>query len=150
MRINKSGNFIVRGQTTELQGPEKIQLFDGTYKSGFRIVDFQISSKGIFTSEEVQGKITTDLVDADIPQFNWQDTREVAWACTDMVAGGTRQPVQSVIDTSMILVEDLFVYVHNNLSTGSEVNFLIELEPVNLKEYEYAMSFIQNRSQGVG
>lgn len=150
MRVNKSGNFILRGQTTEVDSPVRVHLFDGTYKSGFRIVDFKVAAAETNATSETQGKITTEPVDNDANEWNWRDTREVAWTATNMFSDGAREPPYIAIDTSVIIVEDIYIYVHNNTSGFFGVNYLIELEPVDLKAYEYAMSFIQNQSQGVG
>ena len=148
MRINRSGNFVVRGQTTENDGPARINLFDGTYKSGFRIVSFMIAAEETNASSETQAKVTTEESQYDGNIWHWELPTEVAWTSTNMFADGAREPPFMAVDSSVILVEDLYVYVHNNTAPGFRVNYMIELQPVDLKAYEYALSYVQNNSQG--
>lgn len=147
MRLNKNGNAVLRGTAIEIDGPKEINLFDGTYRHGWRLIEFKIASEGFFTSEEVQGIISTQG-EAFANIWNWDDQTQVGWAATDMVAGGTRQTVFSLVDSSMIIVDNLFVNVNNNKGPSDPVNYYIEIQPVDLKAYEYAMAYIQNESQG--
>ena len=147
MRINDKGNAILRGRAIEADGPKKINLYSGTYTKGFRLVNFQIASHGFFISEECQGVLTT-TGEAFANLWNWEDQTQVGWASTDMVAGGTRQSVFSLVDSSMILVDAIYVNVNNNKGPNDPTNYLIELEPVDLHKFEWAMNYIQNQSQG--
>ena len=148
MRVNRSGNYVVRGQVTESGGPMRINLFDGTYKSGFRVVNFTIAAEETNATSETQAKVTTEISQYDGNIWHWEIPTEIAWASTNMFADGAREPPFQAVDSSVVVVEDLFVYGHNNTSASFRVNFMIELQPVSLLEFEYAMSFIQNKSQG--
>jgi len=148
VRINRSGNYIVRGQTTENLGPKRINVFDGTYKSGFRVVRFTVAGELLNADNETQGKITTEEVTSGADEWNWENQVEIGWATSNMFTTGTREMSFSEIDESMVVVEDLYVYVHSNTSANFRVNYLIELEPVDLAEFQYAMAYIQNQSQG--
>lgn len=148
MRINRSGNFVLRGVAIENEGFKKLNLYNGTYRSGFRVVDFKVASQGIFTSMECQGVISTAPSGASANFWNWENQQQVGWAATDMVGGGTRDMVFSLVDSSIIIVDEIYISVNNNQGNTEPTNYYIELEPVNLEEYQYAMALIQNRSQG--
>ena len=148
MRINSNGNFVARGVAIEDNGSKKINLFNGTYRSGFRVKDFRVASQGIFTSEECQGYLSTAPSGPQANVWNWENQQQVAWAATEMPGGGTRQMFHSVVDSSVVIVDEIYVAVNNNKGNTDPVNYYIELEPVNLEEFQYAMALIQNRSQG--
>jgi hypothetical protein len=148
MRSTDRGTFIARGQTTQIDGPVKLNIFDGTYKKGFRIVKFEVSGSATNANNDCSGKLTTEEVLSTGDVWNWDDNREIAWASTNMFATGIREPVASFIDSSIVVVEDLFVYVTSITSTSFLVNYMIELEPVMLREWEYGLNYVQNNSQG--
>lgn len=148
MMINSAGNYIVRGENTEDAGPKRINLFDGTYKSGFRIVRFQIAGVREFFNSDCAGKITTDLVSTAGDVWNWGNQQEIGWATNQMPQQSVRNDHFYVVDDSIIVVEELYVYVHSDRSATDEVNYLIELEPVDLKDWEYSLSYVQGKSQG--
>ena len=148
MMINASGNYIVRGQNTEDAGPKRINLFDGTYKSGFRVLRFEISAQGPDFNDDTSGKLTTDLVNSAGDVWNWNDQQEVAWATNNMPTASVRGTFDSVVDDSVVMVEELYVYVHNVRGVDEPVNYLIELQPVDLKDWEYSFSYVQGKSQG--
>ena len=148
MKLTGKGNYIVRGQNTEDNGPTRINLFDGTYKTGWRIVRFDISGESRLAANDVSAKVTTELVTTGGDDWRWNAQREVAWASNNMLTTSVRDTFDSVVDDSIILVEEMYVYVHSNQGTDYDVNYLIELEPVDLKDWEYSLSYVQNKSQG--
>lgn len=148
MMINAAGNYIVRGQNTEDAGPKRINLFDGTYKSGFRVVRFEISGEGPQFDDDATAKLTTDLVPNAGDFWNWANQQEVGWAAANHTSPSTRDGFFSVVDDSIVIVEELYVYVHNVRGVTEKVNFLIELQPVDLRDWEYSLSYVQGKSQG--
>lgn len=148
MKINARGNFIVRGQTSENGGPKKVSLFDGTYKSGFRVVRFEVAGEGPQFDDDATGKVTTDTVTTAADTWDWGDQREVAWSSSNHFSQSVRESFNSIVDDAIVLVEEMYVYVHSTRGTGELVNFLIELQPVDLKDWEYSLSYVQGKSQG--
>lgn len=153
MKLNKSGNYVVRGQLVEAGGsslePKEINLFDGTYKSGFLIVDFKVASGDSGNRNDVSGKVTTTPVQDGPLVWNWQDQVEVAWASANMAQTSVYESPFSVVDSSVVCVDKLYVYAYANDSTDVPINYYIELMPVDLQKFQYAYSFVQNRSQSV-
>lgn len=146
MKYSREGNLIARGSTTQDSDPAIIKVYDGTYKKGFRVVKFQIAGQENNANNDCAGKLTTaELENGYGNVWNWDDPREIAWASTNMFATGVREPVAEFIDNSKIVVRDLYVYVISNTATTFKVNYMVELEPVDLKEWEYSLSYVQNQ-----
>ena len=122
MMLNRYGNYVLRGQAVEADGPKEINLFSGSYTGGFRLVNFQVASFSYFTSEEVQGVIKTNG-QAFANLWNWSEPTEIGWAATNMVAGGTRDTTFSLVDSSRIVVDKIFVNVNNNKGGTDLVNY---------------------------
>lgn len=154
MRINRSGNHVLRGHTQEdeqINGfTKKISVNTGTYRDGFRIVDFRVAAESRSPASEVCGIVALSedaVTSADV--WNWENTQQIAWASADQEVVSVKRDTYSVTDSSVIVVDKLFVFVHNTAGTNYRVNYYIELEPVDLEKYQYAMNYIQNKSQGV-
>ena len=147
MRINSAGNFVLRGVAIEDAGAKEINLFDGTYKAGFRLVDFQIAPETREQGGECAGLISTQGTQS-ADTWNWEDQTQVGWSSMHVIKEETRQTTFSLVDGSMVLVDSIYVNVTNDRGTTKPVNYYIEVEPVDLKEFEYAMAYIQGESQG--
>jgi len=154
MRINRSGNFVLRGQTREqdyLNGLVKhINVNNGTYKAGFRVVDFRISSENKTSAGECMGIVTLseDAITGSADHWDWAEQRQIAWASSDSQVTSIERDLFSLCDSSVVVVDELYVIVHHAAGTQYRVNYYLELEPVDLKAFEYAMNYIQNKSQG--
>lgn len=154
MRINRSGNFVLRGQTTEqdhLNGLTKhVNVNDGTYKAGFRVVDFRISSENKTSAGECMAivALADDAIDGSADHWDWEEQRQIAWASSDSQVTSIERDLFSLCDSSIVVVDELYIFVHHAAGTSYKVNYYLELEPVDLKQYEYAMNYIQNKSQG--
>lgn len=149
--MNRQGNFVIRGQTSEDAEPAVVNLFDATYRRGFRVVDFRISSESKTAVGEVCGVLgTVEDAIADADHWDYSDQTQIAWASGN-TGGGTssKEDQYSLSDSSIIVVDQLFVFVHHAAGSNYKVNYYAELEPVDLKSYEWALSFVQNQSQAV-
>lgn len=153
MRINNKGNVVLRGitreQDTTNDQTKKINVNDFAYNSGFRLVDFRISSENKTSSGETMGVVALSkdaVTSAD--NWNWSNQQQIGWASSDSQTASIERDLFSVVDSSVVIVDEIFVFVHHAASALSKVNYYMELEPVDLKAYEYAMNYIQNKSQG--
>lgn len=150
MRINASGNYVVRGQVREEEGPTEINLFDGTYKSGFRLVNIACAGKGPNANNQsmiVASTMSTNVT-GGADRWTWQDQAEVGWASAAKEGASSRDNLYSLVDSSIVVVDKLYIFGHNTEGTDFAVNYFLELQPVDLKQFEYAMNYIQNESQG--
>ncbi len=153
MRVNNKGNVVLRGltreQDTSNDQTKKINVNDFAYNSGFRLVDFRISSENKTASGETMGVVALSkdaVVSADA--WDWSNQQQIGWASSDSQSTSIERDLFSVVDSSVVIVDEIYVFVHHAASAASKVNYYMELEPVDLKAYEYAMNYIQNKSQG--
>ena len=148
MRISYSGNYVARGQGKENIGPEEINLFTGAYTKGFRVIDFRCSSESKTAVGEVCSVLTT--TSTGVPSnsadtWDWSNQEQIGWASGNTGVGTSSKEDQfSLVDSSVVVVDKLYVFSHHAAGDFYHVNYYIELEPVDLKSYEYALAYMQN------
>ena len=144
------GRFTVRGQLLETDGAHQIRLFDGKYKTAYKIVEFTVfgATANASANPDVMGKLATtgNLSTGSVNFFNAADTRELAWSGS---AGSSdtmfNSPVARVLDPDNLVVEDLYIYAR---SSGTEpINYLIVLEKLDVGLTQGMYTLVQNNSQ---
>lgn len=143
-RIPK-GIKTLTGQITNnsYDGSEnRIQLFDGKFTTGYKILQFKVAPKIPSTAQEVTAKLSTNPK-STVTEWNWSDVEEVAWAfwASDQA---TLQSDYSNIRDDSIIVEDLWVSAGG---ADAEVNYEITLEKYSISDYDGAINLIRNNSQ---
>jgi hypothetical protein len=84
-------------------------------------------------------------LDYDIgPNMDASDNRQIGWAVTVYGTGSLEGGQISVIDPDHIVVRDLYI---RNENSNDEVNYLIELEAVDLTDDQAILTLIKERSQ---
>jgi hypothetical protein len=140
--MKQKDRVTLRGQILTRAGPEapqKLQLFDGKFDTGYRITKFVIMPEDMdnTSSRIFAAKIGISPNIGDARDFNWQDNRELAWAVTTFDANGISitGPVNLPTDYNSIVIEDLYLYSWE-VASGQAVNlnYFIELERVELTD----------------
>lgn len=135
--------ITIKGQIV-VPAVERLDLFDGSFRTGYRLKKFIITPREILASEEITAKLMT----AELPHssdWNWDNNLEIGWA-----SWGT--PINSrfsqfaVVDEDSVIVDDLYIDVTGD--TGQAVNYLIVMERDNFPEYIGALNLVRNKSQG--
>jgi len=82
------------------------------------------------------------------PTWNWGDNRQIAWASTNIDSlAGLNAPF-SVVDPDHIVIMDLYIQGQTGSAGGTGViNYLVELEPVELSNDQAILTLIKERSQ---
>ena len=147
MKKIANGRRVLMGQIDAgtYQGQEnRLQLFDGSFETGYRIVDFKITPALPGTAYELIAKVSTEPK-SSIGFFNWDDTEEVAWA-TWNAPTNARFGESSFIREDTMIIEDLWISFY---TTGEAIqcNYQITIEKYDLTDWEGALSMVQNRSQ---
>jgi len=131
----------LRGQVTDLI-PKRLVVDDGRLSLGYRVVSFQVwpdfnSDDSVFATLGTQYDM--------LPTANAGDNRQIGWAIGSVDATGANRGGQmwSVLDPDHIVIQDLYI-LSNRLTT---VNYLVELEPVELSDDEVVLTLIKERSQ---
>jgi len=122
----------------------KLTLFDGKFTTAFRILSFTIAPEDILDSETASMKMMTQD-ETHAVDWNWDLNTEVGWATwsrnTHVVGGYSR------VDKEALIVEDLFLDC--SADTGEGINYLIELEKVNISDWQGALAIVRNSAQNV-
>jgi hypothetical protein len=131
----------LRGQLTDLV-PKRLIVDDGRLTSGYRIVSFQVWPD--FDNDDSVFATLGTQYDMD-PTANAGDNRQIGWAIGSVDATGTNRGGQmwSVLDPDHLVIMDL--YILSNRQTT--VNYLVEIEPVDLTNDQTILTLIKERSQ---
>ena len=135
----------LRGQFVE-GTVKRLVVDDGRLNYGYKVVNFVISAGVSGTGYDSQAVLSLDY---DSPAtWNWGDNRQIGWASQRVadVSGG--QPVFSVLDPDHVVIMDLYIQGIVQTGGGSDViNYLIELEQVELSTDQAILALIKERSQ---
>ena len=151
--MKKIGEYTARGQYHpdggfNLDNPDRIQLFDGSFDTADKITSFHVWGTGIYAGQDndVLGVLTTE--DLGTITMDGGDNRQVAWASN---RGGTYADVNAlqkgIIDPNNLIIEDLFIYGFAGDQGSSVVNYMITFEKYKLEEFRGTLAMIHNQSQ---
>ena len=152
--MKKIGEYTARGIVTEVQtgagDPQKIPLFDGSFKTAYRVTSFKIwpSNVGGGSSGDAVGKLSknasgstgsTNFMRAD-------DDNQIAWAgcsnSTDFFIEHT-----DIIDKDNLVVEDLYVYVRC-ATDANNINYIVTMEKYEISDWQGALAMARDRADG--
>jgi len=145
MKRIPSGLKTLTGQITNnsYNGSEnRIMLFDGTFTTGYRILEFKVAANIPSAAQEITAKLSTNPK-STVTEWDWSDVEEVAWAfwASDQA---TLSADYSNIRDDTIVVEDLWISAGG--ADGS-INYEILLEKVSISAHDGAINMIRNNSQ---
>lgn len=155
--MKKIGEYTARGTVTEVDteagNPQQIPLFDGSFKTAYRVTGFRIwsSSYNGSNSPDCIGKLSKNEFGATgIDDFmRADDDNQIAWAASAGSGdGGLGFAEGPVIDRDNLVVEDLYVYVRNTGTNTIEINYLIEMEKYEISDWQGALAMARDRAQG--
>lgn len=136
----------LRGQIPEGQ-VKRLIVDDGRLNHGYRVVSFLVAGDGnISAGNDVTAVLGLDY---DAPStWNWGDNRQIAWASTNIDSlAGLNAPF-SVVDPDHIVIMDLYIQGQTGSAGGTGViNYLVELEPMELTNDQAILTLIKERSQ---
>ena len=153
--MKKIGEYTARGVVsetdTEAGTPQKIPLFDGTFKTGYRVTGFYIwgSDYSAGSSADCLGKLSKndDGVTSAANFFRADDDNQIAWAGqngdVDSMPGNT----DTIIDRDNLIVEDLYVYARVR-GPDTPINYLVELDKYEITDWQGALAMARDRAQG--
>ena len=147
MKRIKGGRKIIRGQidTGTYNGNEnKIQLFDGKFTTGYKIVEFVIISDGPAGSSEQIGKLRT-TPKSNISVFDFSDVEEVAWSAWG-VPTNTRFGEFSLVAEDNLIIEDLYLSAYTT-GEADKMNYYIVLDKYEFTAWDGAATMVRNQSQ---
>ena len=123
---------------------EKITLFDGRFDTAYRLLSIVCMPQDIMDQEKIMIKLMTEEAAHSTGWF-WAKNTEVGWASWN-VPTNSRFGQFSQVDKEALIVEDLFMDASGD--TGEFINYMIELEKVNITSWKGALAMVRNKSQG--
>jgi len=147
MKKSKAGTRVLTGNIVagSYNGLEnRIQLFDGKFTTGYRIVDFKIASRYPLNAGEWISKLTTEPK-STVGEWHWDDVQELAWAKYDQAVLFTGTQM-SVIRPDNMVVEDLWISAYST-SESNDLNYEITLEKYEFPAWTGAGVLVENLSQ---
>ena len=150
MKRVKGGTKVLRGviQNNSYQNQENlIQLFDGKFTTGYKVVEFELTTTHPSSDIEIVGGLSTKPK-STISNWDFNDVEEIAWATWN--APTSSRPYNfSLIDPNNMVVEDMYVRAYVSPDTGS-VNYFIKLEKYEFTAWDGAATMVRNQSQSGG
>jgi len=143
-------SHILRGQidTGTYNGSEnRIQLFDGQFDTGFKVVEFKISPVQPLSNHDLVSVLSTHENSA-LGEYDFSNQEQVAWAQYGIWHDtGLFAVRDDIIDEDNMIVMDLWI---NSYTTGdaTQMNYYIKLDKYNFSSWEGALSIVRNQSQG--
>lgn len=135
----------LRGQFIEGE-TKRLVVDDGRLNHGFKVVRFVISGDPSSSANDAWATLSLDY-DAPV-QWNWGDNRQIGWASTNVQGTAGLEPPFSVLDPDHVVIMDLYIQGTVGSAGGSSViNYLIELEPMELTDDQAILTLIKERSQ---
>lgn len=135
----------LRGQFIEGE-TKRLIVDDGRLNHGYKVVSFVISGDPSSSSNDAWATLGLDF---DMPLiWDWGDNRQIGWSSTNVQGTAGLNRAFSVLDPDHVVIMDL--YIQGTVGTGggsSVINYLIELESVELTNDEAILSLIKERSQ---
>ena len=145
MKRIKGGTKIVTGQITAGTYDNKIQLFDGLFTTGYRIVKFEISPKNGWLGTNLTSKVSTEPL-STIAEWDWTDIKEVAWRAWD-IPTSSRFGEWDLIRSDNMAIMDLYISCYDRSGDSSTMNYYLELEKYEFTAWDGAGTLVRNQSQ---
>jgi hypothetical protein len=139
----KDGRRVLMGQHTTAQSL-RIQLFDGLFTTGYRIVEFSIQDDFPTDGAELVAKLCTESK-TNYGTFDYSDVRELAWA-TSSAPLSSRFSEWGEIRNDNMVIEDLWLSGYNP-AEATTFNYKIVLEKYTFPAWDGAGILVENLSQ---
>ena len=155
--MKKIGEYTAKGivseDNTTAGTPQKIPLFDGSFKTAYRVKEFYIwgATWNNTTNPDCIGKLSkNDTGTTGAVNFmRADDDNQIAWAGSN---GGTDSPGVEfdnfVVDPDNLVVEDLYVYVRIGGDSAQPINYMVVMEKFEISESQGALLMARDRADG--
>jgi len=150
MKRAEKGQLVLMGQITpgtKYDTENKLQLFDGKFTTGYRIVSFEISPKGPTGNYEYVCKIATEIP-LVLYTFEWNNITELAWAGWN-ISNSASSLTESWIRDDNMSVNDLYIVCYQTGASEDyeELNYKIVLEKYEFPAWDGVATLIRNKGQ---
>ena len=146
--MKKIGTYTCRGTITPDAAPHRINLFDGSFKTGYAVRKFVVAPYDVDNQNirTFAGKLATVDSLSNL-QWDWSDQRELAWAWFTADANGVAAPNHfSQVDSDTMIVEDIFVYADEPAgATTGFMNYIITFDKYEFSDWKGALAMARDK-----
>ena len=136
---------MTKGKTRTLRGympygitRKRLLTYDQNLNYAYKVVKFNIMPSGGSQLNDTQATLG---LDEDVSTINFSDNRQIGWCVIN--------PNQyiNLLDPDHLVIGDLYL----NINTAADVNlnYLVEVERLEVSDVEAVMTLIKERSQDV-
>ena len=132
---------VIRGRLADNE-KRRLIVDDGNFNDGWRITRFVVAGDSV-NNDEVAAKISFQRSTTNF--WRWDNNLEIAWAANRQTAQATWGGFDGAIDPSAVIVADC--WITGASANGNDINFMIEIERVELSDDQAILALIQERAQ---
>ena len=143
----KEGRKVLRGQVssgTYSVSENKLQIWDGKFTTGYRIVEFRINGVNGVGNNELAAMLSTEPI-STLGQWNFGDVRQLAWVAKNAPTASRETEWKLIVEDNMT-VEDLWLQAYTP-GEALEMNYYIVLEKYTFPAWDGAGILVENNSQ---
>jgi hypothetical protein len=147
--MKKIGEYTARGKI-ESDGFVRLFLDDGSFKTGYRLVSFDIAPSNVAdaTQDTMVAKVCTKFSTTGGAVWDWSDNTEIAWGMSGIdMAAPVGVEWSSRVDPDNLIVQDCFIHV--NEEQEQDVNYMVKFEKYDITDWQGALAMVRNNSQNV-
>jgi hypothetical protein len=138
--------YTIKGQFESGTTGNKIQLFDGRFDTGYKVMSFAVAPDDPTRAQEIMAKIITeDTASFTGADWDWSDNEQLAWAYWGSSTSGL-SATDPFIDPDNLIIEDLYLQGYTT-GEATTVNYLIKLQKYDINDWQGALAMVRNRSQ---
>jgi hypothetical protein len=125
---------------------KRLIVDDGRLNHGYRVIRFEVFPVDVTSgSSDCSGVLALDY-DGTTQLWRADDNRQIAWSSVTMSTAYSVNNKTDIIDPDHIVIMDLWILAYTS-AVDARINYLVELEPVELSNDEAILQLIKERSQ---
>ena len=146
--MKKAGKLLtMRGTIPVNTNGKRIQIFDGKYTTGYRIVEFYCAPENPTEGQSIILKAHTSKTTPSISKFNWGDPQEIAWVTWGIPNSNTGADF-FLIDEDNMIIEDLYLSFYSETGDTDYANYYLVLQKYEFPAWTGAGFLVENLGQG--
>ena len=149
--MKKIGDYTTRGSIRTDNAINRIILDDGSFETGYRVVEFRIGPHDMdqIATVTYQAKLLTDDDTSTGINWNWDNNEEIGWSIFAWDGNGPQYNQQfALIDPDNLVVQDLYIIADEpGQASDVKINYYIRLEKYDITDSQGELAMVRNRSQ---
>ena len=137
----------MRGQVANGVNGHELQLWDGSFKTGFQIEEFVIIIEAPTGAYEAVAKLHTSSTTPVVSNFDFGNNQEFAWSAYG--APNKAGQAWSLVDPDNLIIQNLYLSTYAT-SEVANINYYIKLQKYKLPAWRGALAMVRNVAQGIG